>query len=68
MEKAGMLTLSGSASGSLMMIAQVPTSKTILFVTGEGKIMRGDKQIEELSRDELLDVIREVVGMLCNRQ
>lgn len=44
-----------------------PGPSPVLFVTRDGRIMRGDRPIEELDRDELLEVVRQLVATIRRR-
>lgn len=37
----------------------------ILTITPDGTIMRQNKPLDELSREELIAVVRELVAMIC---
>ena len=50
-------------SGNFLAI-QPRENKTVLIITGEGKKMRGDRELSSLSKEELLVVIDDLIDLI----
>ena len=48
-------------------VAKFPAPVEVLRITSDGRIERHGKPIEQLSSDELLAVVRELVDLVRNR-
>lgn len=44
----------------------VPVSRSVLTITKDGRTMRGDRDIKDLSREELLVVIGELIDLMLH--
>ena len=51
-------------SGTLNVV-RVPAPRSVLVLTPDGKIMRGDRELHDLDRDELIEVVRDLVDVIA---
>lgn len=46
---------------------RIPESKVVMRITADGKKMRGDKELKDLTRDELLMLVDDLVDLIRKR-
>ncbi len=46
---------------------RIPESKVIITITADGKKMRGDKELKDLTRDELLTLVDDLIDLIRRR-
>lgn len=47
--------------------ASIPYPRAVLTITADGRTMRGDKEVKDLPREELLTVINELIDLIKRR-
>lgn len=48
-------------------IARIAPPHTVLIITADGRTMRGDKELKDMPREELLIVINELIDLIKRR-
>lgn len=50
------------------MSINIPTPKVIMTINADGRKMRGDKELKELSKEELLTLVDELIDLIRKKQ